>query len=391
MIRNCTLYFPTAKPPFKSLFPKGRSDGGFFKAATWFEYDAGEGPIRLTFDHPDLAQHLRGFKGYVAQLPDDGAARAKAQALIDTTQACAGVVLPKPVQRDSRTFAALLERFDGFMFVSDSILLADGRFLVGPMAEPEVPEVDSATPLEPAGDCSHQRPNEDADPARVAIREQHYRMLAERGFKCARWLPLHRSDDGKDTLRPLPEIASRLLALQALFLWVSAPEDFAASDRLVAFLDRNALRAHLTDRERAMLSLPRSDANAQHANTIGWRLENMWALSWIVGFDPAPSFDTGQLPDDLITRMLIEFLPHLEGTAGAFLESVRARTPEDVGRMEDLFYCTHNAVRSAQTGKATVPQQFHPVRDGGAIHERRHALTWAMSPGTGWDETDLST
>jgi hypothetical protein len=25
------------------------------------------------------------------------------------------------------------------------------------------------------------------------------------------------------------------------------------------------------------------------------------------------------------------------------------------------------------------------------VHERRHALTWALSPGTPWDETDLST
>jgi hypothetical protein len=27
MIANCSLYFPIEKPPFKSVFPKGRSDG----------------------------------------------------------------------------------------------------------------------------------------------------------------------------------------------------------------------------------------------------------------------------------------------------------------------------------------------------------------------------
>ena len=60
--------------------------------------------------------------------------------------------------------------------------------------------------------------------------------------------------------------------------------------------------------------------------------------------------------------------------------------------MEDLFYCAHNAVRTAQMGgKAAVPEGFHPVRDGGAIHERRHSLTWALSPGVEWEETDLST
>ena len=59
--------------------------------------------------------------------------------------------------------------------------------------------------------------------------------------------------------------------------------------------------------------------------------------------------------------------------------------------MEDLFYCAHDAVRSAQLGGATVPIGFHPIDDGGGIHERRHALTWALSPGTDWDDTDLST
>ena len=35
--------------------------------------------------------------------------------------------------------------------------------------------------------------------------------------------------------------------------------------------------------------------------------------------------------------------------------------------LEDVFYCAHNAVRSAQTGSTTsVPKDFHPVRDGGA-------------------------
>ena len=59
--------------------------------------------------------------------------------------------------------------------------------------------------------------------------------------------------------------------------------------------------------------------------------------------------------------------------------------------MEDLFYCAHNAVRSAQNGGETVPSGYDPVEEGGGVHERRHALTWCLSPGVKWDETDLST
>jgi hypothetical protein len=48
-------------------------------------------------------------------------------------------------------------------------------------------------------------------------------------------------------------------------------------------------------------------------------------------------------------------------------------------------------VRSAQLGGKTVPNNFDPIGNGGVIHERRHALTWMLSKGTTWDNTDVST
>lgn len=120
-------------------------------------------------------------------------------------------------------------------------------------------------------------------------------------------------------------------------------------------------------------------------------MENMWALAWVLGFDPAPPFFQGQLPNDIKDRMIFEFLPFLDVRISNFVETRRPRSPDEVGELEDVYYCTHNAVRSAQMGEDTVPQEFHPIRDGGATHERRHALTWSLSPGTDWDDTDLST
>ena len=64
---------------------------------------------------------------------------------------------------------------------------------------------------------------------------------------------------------------------------------------------------------------------------------------------------------------------------------------ESIIKMEDLFYCVHNAVRSAQLGRRTVPSNFDPIGNGGVIHERRHSLTWMLSKGIEWDDTDLST
>lgn len=372
MTQACALYFPTDKLDFKSVLPKGRSDGGIFRAPTWFEFDSDHGVVRLNLRHENLLKHLQGFRGYVAQLPDDAASRARAQELISRTKAAVGVILQESISPESEAFVslmALLKRFDGFMFVANSILLPSGDFLVGPMVN---------------------RAKEHS--AREAMRERNYQALEEKGFRSARWLPLYRGEEGAgDVLRPVEEIAARLLALSALFLWVAAPEDIASSDALQGFIQRNQLAAHLTEEEAEILDMPRDEANEEFVGTIGWRLENMWALAWILGFEPAPPFFQGPLPQEITDRILFEFLPKPDGTLAEFVRNVQPRNAADVAQLEDLFYCTHNAVRSAQMGEDTVPEGFHPVVDGGAIHERRHSLTWSLSPGTSWDDTDVST
>jgi hypothetical protein len=340
---------------------------------------------------------LQGFRGYVARLPNSGAARTRAQSLIRETKSVIGVILPGPVEPESKAFGSLMfliKRFNGFMFVADSVMLPDGRFLVGPMAEEDEPLEDPREPelrkINPA-ELKHMREADTADAPRVAIRERHYCMLAERGFRCARWLPLYRHDDGMDKLRPLDEIAARLLALNALFLWVTADDEDCSSTEIQDFVSRNGLEKHLTNEENDIRLLPRDEAHAEHTDSIGWRLENMWPLAWILGFDPAPPFYLGQLPNEVTRRMVTEFLAGFDTSVAKFVAAATPRTAAEVGQLEDLYYCAHNAVRSAQMGEDSVPECFHPIRDGGAIHERRHSLTWALSPGTAWDDTDVST
>ncbi|NHQ84632.1 DUF4272 domain-containing protein [Iodobacter sp. HSC-16F04] len=397
MFKDCALYFPLEKLPLKSAFPNGKSNGGLFRSATWFEYESGEGTVRLNLNHENLAEHLRGFRGYIAQLPDNGVARSEAQRLIQLTQAAVGVILPHPASPDSQLFASLMKlikQFDGFMFVAGSILLPDGSFLIGPMANQSeisdslpAPSIRSVNPEE----LRHSGHINEGDALRVSQRENNYLQLAERGFICARWLPLYRTEDHTNKLRPVEEIVARLLALEALFFWVAAPEDVTSSERLLAFVSRNMLRDHLTVEENDILSLQRTEANDTHASIIGWHLENMWALAWILGFEPPPPFFQGQLPQEITNSMLYEFLPDFDATVSGFQAGVTVRSIDEVTQLEDLYYCAHNAVRSAQSGKDTVPQEWHPVRDGGAIHERRHSLTWAVSPGIAWNDTDLST
>ena len=200
-------------------------------------------------------------------------------------------------------------------------------------------------------------------------------------FKVAPSLPLR---DG--ALRPIEQIARRLMALDALFTWAS-DMTVAHEERLRRYAEPNV--DWLTDSERAIWALARPAAQ-RHIDTIGWRLENMWPLAWILGLELEPGFD-GAMIDGPKIRAMYQFLPKTTETVADFLARAKPRDEAVVLDLADVFYCAHNAARSAQLGGQTVPAGWHPVASGGVIHERRHALWWATSPGVAWDDTNLST
>lgn len=200
----------------------------------------------------------------------------------------------------------------------------------------------------------------------TTTRKKNLAKLTKLGFKVAASLPTKR---GATKLRSAKAIAARFSALRALFLWVASPE------RLTRKIE---LRSAMTPSERTIYALPRDKARAQ-IESIGWRLENMWPLAWMLGFDEEPSASGDMIEGDTVRALL------------AFEPAKKVRSERAVLDLEDLFYCAHNAARSAQLGGKTAPKGFHPIAGTGVIHERRHALTWAVSPKVAWDDTDLST
>lgn len=209
--------------------------------------------------------------------------------------------------------------------------------------------------------------------------------LRTMGFVVAADLPTTRTS--VTAVRPAVEIARRLCGLDAVCSWVMSSEHDNPSDLIEAYVDDNDL--DVSDDDIAILQTPRQQAREAWRDSIGWRLENMWPLAWTLGFGPAPSV-RGMVGDDVIAP-LFAFLPQMTDDVAFWAMQQKPRRKADVIDLEDLFYCAHNAARSAQQGNATVPAGFHPVGDGGVVHERRHALTWALSPGVAWDDTDLST
>ena len=94
---------------------------------------------------------------------------------------------------------------------------------------------------------------------------------------------------------------------------------------------------------------------------------------------------------DQMQDILKDFSCPIDESVENWIKDKETLSEEKLMQKEDLFYCLHNAVRSAQLGSETVPNGFDPMGNGGVIHERRHSLTWMLSKGISWEETDLST
>lgn len=215
-------------------------------------------------------------------------------------------------------------------------------------------------------------------------RLENVRICLLAGFKPSNSLPT----EFEKELRPTIEIARRLHAIKAMVLWVWAPEESVPSETILNFANHNLLGDYMSESERNILRTSRDDIRLK--NIIGWKFENAWPLAWYFGYiepDISGQMMTGDQMHDILTNHTCP----LDGIVDFWIRDKKTISEVEILNKEDLFYCLHNAVRSAQLGRETVPSDFDPGLNGGVIHERRHSLTWMLSKNTGWDETDLST
>ncbi len=229
-----------------------------------------------------------------------------------------------------------------------------------------------------------------SNPNYWAIRDKNLDLLEQKGFLVAGNLP--RGPYGEsNSLRPIMELAKRLWALDALFIFIGDPGKKTQTKLIRQCVSRNGLLASLTKGEKKQLTSWRWYSRWKYIDSVGWVLENMLSLAWILGFCESLGLDGDMLGGELLAKLLFDFIGDLNQDLPKWVANCTPRSELEVIEMEDLFYCAHNAVRGAQGGRNTVPNGFHPIINGGVIHERRHALTWAISPGVAWEETDLST
>ena len=216
------------------------------------------------------------------------------------------------------------------------------------------------------------------------LRINNVSICLNAGFRPSNSLPT----EFERELRPSIEIAQRLNTIKALILWLMVPQENLESDIILNFIEKNNLKDFMSEDEKEILNTSRDDEQAR--NAIGWKFENAWSLAWYFGYTE-PEITGHMMSGEQMQEILQNFSCPLDENIENWIKDKQTLSESELIQKEDLFYCLHNAVRSAQLGRETVPNGFDPMGNGGVIHERRHSLTWMLSKGLSWEETDLST
>ncbi len=230
------------------------------------------------------------------------------------------------------------------------------------------------------------------DPSGKMIRFLSSEFLAFDGFLPATSLPTlnqRRGISGK--LRPKRDVLDRLLCNYVSVMWVIMPEDKLPAETIITLIDKLKLTSQMTTFEKEILETERTTARKKYVDSINWKMESMNALAWALGANLMLDVNQEQMGTSRI-QIIGQFLELVWLDKDVFLKGVSLKPLSEIIQMEDIFYCAHNAVRSARTGsEGVVPKDFHPIHKGGMIHEKRHVLTWLLSPSVKWADTDLST
>ena len=214
------------------------------------------------------------------------------------------------------------------------------------------------------------------------MRDRHIEALEVFELEVADWMPLAdiRFQGTKTQLRPQAEIVRRMLAAYAATAWVCAPPELFPSGLITQYIKGNQLKKRsFSKREITWMEMKREETEAFEVEA-GWIFENLWGLAWMLGFELTVNPNDHQANDSILGPLNNEFLGQFELSFDDMMEKTQLRSVEQIITLEDLMYCAHNGERNSQN-----------VIAAGIMQERRHPLTWALSPGVLWDDTDVST
>jgi hypothetical protein len=375
---NATIYLPQDKVSLNDLFPQVKSDGGFFFNPTFHEFHLAADLVRLNVMLPsEVKKHLAGLSGYVQSLADEEHHKSKALALIGRTRTVLGLVTTATFESNPGLQDALTKiaaRFSGFLFLSNSIVLPDGRVVVGPLRQPvgekhpEVPE----SALQGHVRTSLDSPR--ATPSQLERRERSLEILKCLGVPYLAGLPT--VEDDASIIPRLPgEIARRCVAV-ALCAVKGESNDQDLVNRLVADL---GAEPYFSPREAAFIR--NESPTRQDLVDTAWGYEIVHVLLWSLGYlkELKPPHEICDVAGEAATVLD----RHAEGLEA----NAHPRSVGELLDMADLYYHYHwSAIELRLHGQSSDALNEEIIR------ERHRALNWLIRyMDQSWDDVQTDT
>ena len=139
MPANGAIYIQLDKIDLSEVFDNVKTDKGFFKKSTYYEVALGDDSVTFNvMESSALENHIKGFLGYISPLDQDQKRKDDTSYAISHTKIVLGLSTDKEFEENHAIWQSLFkiaDKYDGFVFVHDSVLLPSGTVLVGPLLD----------------------------------------------------------------------------------------------------------------------------------------------------------------------------------------------------------------------------------------------------------------
>lgn len=139
MAANGAIYIQRDSVDLRVVFDDVKSDKGLFKKPTYYDVKLDGDVVRFNIMEPsEIPNHINGFLGYIASLDNSDDRKERTSYAISHTKVVLGLVSDTDFEDNHKIWQSLFQiadRYDGFVFVHDSVLLPNGAALVGPLVQ----------------------------------------------------------------------------------------------------------------------------------------------------------------------------------------------------------------------------------------------------------------
>jgi len=308
----------------------------------------------------ELAEHLRGFVGYV--LRDEDELTKRRYHIVRHIERVRHHLSLDVADEALDAFASWAERANAIAFLPDGTVRdPTGAVLLYPGAT----EPDAGAVMPYPADSRRRK-------------DANQRRLRDSGFPVLESLP---PVVGEDEIEPQPaaEVARRAMALAVVAI---RGESLASDSGLSVAEIRNRLPLGfdaLSPNER--LFIEAASPTQQQVLDATWRYEALSALQWALALVDALPFPSTICDVPRTARIMLDADP------ARFAESTRLRPAADLLDALDLHYRLHWVIREAQQRSRDLPGAV----EAGVVAERHYALNWLLLADAGWDDVDTPT